>query len=212
MRKRLRRRLFDAPPDQQDASDAFEIMEPRVLLSADALGVDISLLDRDTEALADAEARTEQALRDRDQAIANHQRAVREARATLEAAGVTVLDYAPPAPHALIYLWLGAISADGGRTIEDWVYVNAPYDTRVLYESRDGSLWIELALSVYAFVLLLLAVRLGNWGLVFWLSLFSAGYAYIAGLGFKQSFSARRPVPGTQDIFPVTSPPNSGQD
>jgi hypothetical protein len=77
---------------------------------------------------------------------------------------------------------------------------------------RDGSLWIELALSVYAFVLLLLAVRLGNWGLVFWLSLFSAGYAYIAGLGFKQSFSARRPVPGTQDIFPVTSPPNSGQD
>lgn len=77
---------------------------------------------------------------------------------------------------------------------------------------RDGSLWIELALSIYAFILLLLAVRHGNWGLVFWLSLFSTGYAYIAGLGFKQSFSARRPVPGAQDIFPVTSPPNPGQD
>jgi len=46
------------------------------------------------------------------------QRAVREARATLEAAGATLVDYAPPAPHALIYLWLGAISADGGRTID----------------------------------------------------------------------------------------------
>ncbi len=46
------------------------------------------------------------------------QRAVREARATLEAAGATVVDYAPPAPHALIYLWLGAITADGGRTID----------------------------------------------------------------------------------------------
>jgi len=46
------------------------------------------------------------------------QRAVREARASLEAAGATVVDYAPPAPHALIYLWLGAISADGGRTID----------------------------------------------------------------------------------------------
>lgn len=46
------------------------------------------------------------------------QRAVREARATLEGEGATVVDYAPPAPHALIYLWLGAISADGGRTID----------------------------------------------------------------------------------------------
>jgi fatty acid amide hydrolase len=46
------------------------------------------------------------------------QRAVREARETLEAAGATVVDYAPPAPHALIYLWLGAITADGGRTID----------------------------------------------------------------------------------------------
>lgn len=46
------------------------------------------------------------------------QRGVREARASLEAAGVTVVDYAPPAPHSLTYLWLGAITADGGRTID----------------------------------------------------------------------------------------------
>jgi fatty acid amide hydrolase len=46
------------------------------------------------------------------------QRATREARASLEAAGATVVDYAPPAPHSLIYLWLGAITADGGRTID----------------------------------------------------------------------------------------------
>ena len=77
---------------------------------------------------------------------------------------------------------------------------------------RDQGLWIELALSIYAFVLLLLAMQHGNWGLVFWLSLFSAGYAYIASLGFKQSLSGRHPVPGAQDIFPVTSPPNPGQD
>jgi hypothetical protein len=77
---------------------------------------------------------------------------------------------------------------------------------------RDGSIWIELALSVYAFVLLLLAVQYGNWGLVFWLSLFSAGYAYIAGLGFHQSLSNKRSLPTTQDTFPVASSSNPGQD
>jgi hypothetical protein len=77
---------------------------------------------------------------------------------------------------------------------------------------RDGSIWIELALSVYAFVLLLLAVQHGNWGLVFWLSLFSAGYAYIAGLGFHQSLSNKRSLPTTQDTFPVASSSNPGQD
>ena len=77
---------------------------------------------------------------------------------------------------------------------------------------RDGSLWIELALSIYAFVLLLLAVLNGNWGLVFWLSLFSAGYAYIAGLGFQQALSERRPAPPAEEAFPVTSVQNPGQD
>lgn len=77
---------------------------------------------------------------------------------------------------------------------------------------RDGSLWIELALSIYAFVLLLLAVRYGNWGLVFWLSLFSAGYAYISVLGFQQALSVRRPAPPAEDTFPVTSVQNPGQD
>jgi len=45
-------------------------------------------------------------------------RAVQEARDALEARGATLVPYAPPAPHAMIYIWLGAISADGGRTID----------------------------------------------------------------------------------------------
>lgn len=43
-------------------------------------------------------------------------RAVREARAALQAAGATLVDYRPP--HAdLIYVWLAGISADGGATL-----------------------------------------------------------------------------------------------
>lgn len=46
------------------------------------------------------------------------QRAVAEAREALEAAGAQVVPYAPYAAEELINLWLGAISADGGRTID----------------------------------------------------------------------------------------------
>ena len=45
-------------------------------------------------------------------------RAVAQAKACLEAAGATLVPYHPPGAHALIYIWLGAISADGGRTID----------------------------------------------------------------------------------------------
>lgn len=45
-------------------------------------------------------------------------RAVAEAREALEAAGAVLVPYAPPGADELIYLWLGAISADGGRTID----------------------------------------------------------------------------------------------
>lgn len=45
-------------------------------------------------------------------------RAVRLAREALEDAGVTLVEYQPPAAKDLIYVWLGAISADRGRTIE----------------------------------------------------------------------------------------------
>jgi fatty acid amide hydrolase len=43
-------------------------------------------------------------------------RAVREAKAALQAAGATLVDYLPP--HSdLIYVWLAGISADGGATL-----------------------------------------------------------------------------------------------
>ena len=43
-------------------------------------------------------------------------RAVREAKAVLQAAGATVVDYAAPNPE-LMYVWLAGISADGGATL-----------------------------------------------------------------------------------------------
>jgi fatty acid amide hydrolase len=45
-------------------------------------------------------------------------RAVRIAAEALEKAGAEVVPYQPPGADELIYLWLGAITADGGRTIE----------------------------------------------------------------------------------------------
>ena len=91
---------------------------------------------------------------------------------------------------------------------------------------KDGSVWIELALAVYAFVLLFFAFSHGNWGLVFWLSLISAGFAYTAGIsltspssteGRRQSLAEKRPAPGSyaSDVVPVSTPaaaPNPGQD
>lgn len=45
-------------------------------------------------------------------------RAVRQAKAALQAAGATLVDYRPP--HAdLIYVWLAGISADGGATLRN---------------------------------------------------------------------------------------------
>lgn len=43
-------------------------------------------------------------------------RAVQRAKAVLQAAGATVVDYRPPHPD-LIYIWLAGISADGGATL-----------------------------------------------------------------------------------------------
>jgi fatty acid amide hydrolase len=45
-------------------------------------------------------------------------RAVLEAREALQAAGAELVPYTPPGAEELIYLWLGAITADGGRTID----------------------------------------------------------------------------------------------
>jgi fatty acid amide hydrolase len=45
------------------------------------------------------------------------QRAVRRAAAVLADAGATIVPYQPPDPQELIYLWLAAISSDGGATL-----------------------------------------------------------------------------------------------
>lgn len=43
-------------------------------------------------------------------------RAVREAKAALENAGCTLVDYRPPEPE-LLYVWLAGVSSDGGKTL-----------------------------------------------------------------------------------------------
>jgi fatty acid amide hydrolase len=45
------------------------------------------------------------------------QRAVRRAAEVLRAAGAEIVDYQPPAPRDLLYLWLAGISSDGGATL-----------------------------------------------------------------------------------------------
>src|SRR5690606_4294813 len=45
-------------------------------------------------------------------------RAVAEARDALQAAGAALVPHRPVASEDILFLWLGAISADGGRTIE----------------------------------------------------------------------------------------------
>lgn len=82
---------------------------------------------------------------------------------------------------------------------------------------KDGSLWIEILVAVYAGSLLILALSYSNWGLVFWLSLISAGYFYIAGLSLKQSIIANKPKPASpaSEIFsvsPSATSTNPGQD
>jgi hypothetical protein len=82
---------------------------------------------------------------------------------------------------------------------------------------KDGSVWIELLMGFYAFGLLFLAVSRGVWGLAFWLSLFSGGYAYIVVISFKQSFAGRQPKPSSsaKEAYQVSSQAtsaNTGQD
>jgi fatty acid amide hydrolase len=50
--------------------------------------------------------------------VASLQRAVERAREVLEAAGARLVPHTPVPSEEVIFLWLGAISADGGRTLE----------------------------------------------------------------------------------------------
>jgi fatty acid amide hydrolase len=45
------------------------------------------------------------------------QRAVRRAAEVLRAAGAELVEYQPPAPRDLLYLWLAGLSSDGGATL-----------------------------------------------------------------------------------------------
>ncbi len=51
---------------------------------------------------------------------------------------------------------------------------------------RDPFAWIEIILAIYATGMLIYVMNQGVWSLVIWLSLYAGGYAYIAGLNFKQ--------------------------
>ncbi len=64
---------------------------------------------------------------------------------------------------------------------------------------KDGGLWLEALVGIYAAGLLLLALSQGNWGLVFWLSLMTGGYVYIVIISFKQSFAGKQLEPGSPD-------------
>ena len=57
--------------------------------------------------------------------------------------------------------------------------------------SRDPVAWIEMALAVYACVLLFWVSYRGEWWLIPWLLLYATGYGYIAGLSFWQARQAQ---------------------
>jgi cellulose synthase/poly-beta-1,6-N-acetylglucosamine synthase-like glycosyltransferase len=56
---------------------------------------------------------------------------------------------------------------------------------------KGAGVWFEALMGIYALGLLLFAISLGNWGLVFWLSLISGGYAYITIISIKQSMEVK---------------------
>lgn len=63
---------------------------------------------------------------------------------------------------------------------------------------RHPVVWLELALALYAFILLLWTSGQGEWWLLPWLLLYVGGYSYIAGLSFVQAWQARVVAPLSQ--------------
>jgi hypothetical protein len=64
---------------------------------------------------------------------------------------------------------------------------------------KDHTAWVELALAVYATVLLVYSLSIGMWWVVLWLILYSFSYSYIASLAFVQAWqcnAARSAIPG----------------
>ena len=120
------------------------------------------------------------------------------------------------------------LSLNNSRAVgEALLSIHSPFKRTAKYDLNDNSVpgkvldyqqprdrinWIELGLSIYAMLLLLLAIQYENWGLVIWSSLFSAGYAYIAGLGFQQTFNGRKPVSPAKEAMAISQSPNLRQD
>jgi len=57
--------------------------------------------------------------------------------------------------------------------------------------SRDPAAWLELLLALYALGLLGWVISQGIWWLIFWMLLYAAGYSYVAGLAFVQTWQTR---------------------
>lgn len=57
---------------------------------------------------------------------------------------------------------------------------------------RDPTLWLEAALALYAFSLLIFVLVNGIWGLTLWLLLYAVGYGYVTYLNFQQFGRVRR--------------------
>jgi hypothetical protein len=56
---------------------------------------------------------------------------------------------------------------------------------------REPVVWLELALTLYAWGLLVWVITWGIWWLIPWLLLYAGGYSYISGLAFVQAWETR---------------------
>lgn len=82
---------------------------------------------------------------------------------------------------------------------------------------KDGSIWLEALMGIYALGLFFFALSRGNWGLVFWLSLIASGLFYITVLNVKQSLEEHQPAasPPAGERIRISSQAttsNTGQD
>lgn len=68
---------------------------------------------------------------------------------------------------------------------------SAAWQTSAYALPRNPTAWIEAVLALYALVLLGWVISQGVWWLVFWMALYAAGYGYVAGLSFVQTWQTR---------------------
>jgi len=66
----------------------------------------------------------------------------------------------------------------------------------------DPNTWVELFFALYSFVLLVLVIYNGSFGLIGWLLLYTGGYLYIAYLAFSQTASLKLKKPPVQSPSP----------